>query len=152
MMKNTVKAALVLLIVLIAGLSVFSKLMNEKAIERTIPVTIYRDGEEEGKSVVHFFGKVLTDRRSRERQVFEGDIVMNGYKIEGEDVFVRWSQEEKLRLDRAVFVQQGRTQKGFNAIIDKDMTTFAMRISPGRYAATSEELYEAMTKLNWDVN
>ncbi|HCW72951.1 MAG TPA: hypothetical protein DHM90_03205 [Clostridiaceae bacterium] len=151
-MKNTVKAALVLLIVLIAGLSIFSKLMYEKEIDRSIPVTIYRDGEAEGKSVVHFFGKLMTDRLSKERQVFEGDIVMNGYKIEGEGVSVRWSQEEKQRADRAVFVQQGRTQKGFNAIIDKDMTSFAMRISPGRYAATSEELYEAMAKLNWEGN
>lgn len=151
-MKNTVKAALVLLIVLIAGLSIFSKLMYEKEIDRSIPVTIYRDGETEGTSVVHFFGKLMTDRLSKERQVFEGDIVMNGYKIEGEGVSVRWSQEEKQRADRAVFVQQGRTQKGFNAIIDKDMTSFAMRISPGRYAATSEELYEAMAKLNWEGN
>lgn len=151
-MKNTLKAATVLVIVLIAGLSVFSKLMNEKEIEKSISVTIYRDGEEEGKSVVHFFGKVMKDRLAKDRQVFEGDILMNGYKIEGEGVSVRWSQEENLRLDRAVFVQQGRTEKGFHAIIDKDMTSFAMRIGSERFAATSKELYEAMAGLSWEGN
>lgn len=148
-MKQSYKTILKVLVILMIGVWILSKIPFNRQINQEISAQVYEGGVVTGETKVIIDGE-RSNYLFTNNQSFNGRFYILSYEKTGRENMnagIEWPNEE--HTQRLVYFQNATFPSMdivSTLIINDEMTQFALMFTDGRVVATSDEIYRIYTK------
>jgi hypothetical protein len=148
-MKQKYKTIVKMVVVLVIGFWVFSKIPFNQNINQEISANIYENGVLTGETTVSIDGE-KSNYLFRDEESFNGRFYILSYEKTGRDgmfAHIAWKNDEHIQ---SLIYYQNATYPSMDIIstiiINEEMTQFALMCTDGTVIATSDEIHKLYTK------